>query len=149
MKNLNLFSMRQNFSVLFNVLLTVQLSIILVINKLDAKKSCFIISLLYAYTCFEDYVLIIRRSKLYYIASGIITLVGGRPVHRLRGDCCPQVERGLQSTGWERTAVHRLREDWSPLSTCAPDGHLKVWWYQMPYNKILTSWWWAHNARNM
>ena len=29
-------------------------------------------------------VLIIRRSKLYYTASGIITPVGGRPVHRLR-----------------------------------------------------------------
>ena len=28
--------------------------------------------------------LIIRRSKLYYTASGIITPVGGRPVHRLR-----------------------------------------------------------------
>jgi len=26
--------------------------------------------------------LIIRRSKLYYTASGIITPVGGRPVHR-------------------------------------------------------------------
>ena len=31
--------------------------------------------------------LIIRRSKLYYTASGIVTPVGGRPVHRLRGDC--------------------------------------------------------------
>jgi len=29
-------------------------------------------------------VLIIRGSKLYYTASGIITPVGGRPVHRLR-----------------------------------------------------------------
>ena len=29
-------------------------------------------------------VLIIRRSKLYYTASDIITPVGGRPVHRLR-----------------------------------------------------------------
>ena len=33
-------------------------------------------------------VLIIRRSKLYYKASGIITLIGGRPVHRLREDWC-------------------------------------------------------------
>jgi len=30
-------------------------------------------------TCFEHYVLIIRRSKLYYTASGIITPIGGRP----------------------------------------------------------------------
>ena len=29
-------------------------------------------------------VLIIRRSKLYYTACGIITPVGGRPVRRLR-----------------------------------------------------------------
>ena len=28
--------------------------------------------------------LIVRRSKLYYTASGIITPVGGRPVHKLR-----------------------------------------------------------------
>jgi len=35
------------------------------------------------YTCFERYVLIIRRSKLYYTASGIVTPVGGRPVRRL------------------------------------------------------------------
>jgi len=47
-------------------------------------KSCFIISLLYAPTRFEHYVLIIRRSELYYTASGIITPVGDRPVHRLR-----------------------------------------------------------------
>ena len=31
--------------------------------------------------------LIIRGSNLYYTTSGIITPVGGRPVHRLREDC--------------------------------------------------------------
>jgi hypothetical protein len=35
---------------------------------------------------FRAHVLIVRRSKLYYTASGIITPVGGRPVHRLRED---------------------------------------------------------------
>ena len=45
--------------------------------------SCFIISFLYASTCFEHYVLIIRRSKLYYTVSGIIIPVGGRSVHRM------------------------------------------------------------------
>ena len=30
--------------------------------------------------------LIVRRSKLYYTASGIVTPVGGRPMHRLRED---------------------------------------------------------------
>jgi len=34
-------------------------------------------------------VLIIRRSKLYYTVSGIITPVGVLPVHRLREDCAP------------------------------------------------------------
>jgi len=41
-----------------------------------STNSCLVISLLYASTCFEHYVLIIRRSKLYYTASGIITPTG-------------------------------------------------------------------------
>jgi len=48
---------------------------------------CFIISLLYSSTCFEHYALIIRRSKLYYTASGIIT--------PCRWPSGAQVERGL------------------------------------------------------
>ena len=43
-------------------------------------------SLFHASTCFEHHVLIVRRAKLYYTASGIITPVGSRPVHRLRDD---------------------------------------------------------------
>jgi len=69
----------------------------------------------------DQYVLITRRSKLYFTASGFITPVGDRPVHRLR----------------------------EAEPTCAPDGHLRVWWNQMLYNIILTSSWWAHSARNM
>jgi len=49
---------------------------------------------------FQAHVLIIRRSKLHYTASGIITTIGGR-------------------------LVHRLREDSSPLSTFARDGHVQ------------------------
>ena len=37
-------------------------------------KICFTIRLFHTSTCFEHYVLIVRRSKLYYRASGIITL---------------------------------------------------------------------------
>ena len=44
-------------------------------------KICFTISLFHASTCFEHHVLIVRRSKLYYTASGIITPIGGHPVH--------------------------------------------------------------------
>ena len=61
----------------FDVLLTVHLSIfILVINQRDAQNFCFTISLFHASTCFKHHVLIIRSSKLYYTASGIITPVG-------------------------------------------------------------------------
>jgi len=65
-----------------DVLLTVHLSVfILVINQLDAQNCCFTLNLFHASTCFEHHVLIIRRSKLYYTASGI-TRIGGRPCAR-------------------------------------------------------------------
>ena len=54
-------------------------TIYLNIKKLDALN--FVTSLFYTATCFEHHVLIVRRSKLYYAASGIITPIGGRPVH--------------------------------------------------------------------
>ena len=44
-------------------------------------KICFTVSLFHASTCFEHHVLIVRRAKLYYTASGIITPIGGCPVH--------------------------------------------------------------------
>ena len=61
----------------FDVLLTVHLSIfILVINQLDAQNLFYnkFISCLYM---FRAHVLTVRRSKLYYTASGIITPMGG------------------------------------------------------------------------
>jgi len=65
-----------NTFIFFDVLLTVHLSIfILVISQLDAKI-CLRISLFHACTCFEHHVLIVRRSKLDYTASGIITPIG-------------------------------------------------------------------------
>ena len=54
-------------------------NIYLNINQLDALN--FIMSLFQASTCFEHYVLIVRKPKLYYTASGIMTPIGGRPVH--------------------------------------------------------------------
>ena len=47
-----------------------------VISQLDAQNFCFTITLFHASTCFEHHVLIIRRSKLHYTASGIITPMG-------------------------------------------------------------------------
>ena len=64
---------------IFYALLTVHLNLsifILVINQFDAQIFCFTVSLFHACTCFEHHVLIIRRSRLCYIASGIITSIG-------------------------------------------------------------------------
>ena len=44
-------------------------------------KFLFYNNFIYASTCFEHCVLIIRRSNLYYTASGKVTPVGGRPLH--------------------------------------------------------------------
>ena len=51
-----------------------------VISQLDAKNFYFAVSLFHA-SIFFVHVLIIRRSKLYYTASGIVTPIGGRLVH--------------------------------------------------------------------
>ena len=45
------------------------------INQLDAQNFCFTIGFSCLYM-FRVHVLIIRRSKLYYTASGIITPIG-------------------------------------------------------------------------
>ena len=44
-------------------------------------KLCFKVSLFHASACFEHHVLIVRRSKLYYTAPGIIIPIGGTGVH--------------------------------------------------------------------
>ena len=45
-----------------------------VINQLDAQNFCFTISFLSRLYMFRAHMLIIRRSKLHYTVSGIITL---------------------------------------------------------------------------
>jgi len=59
-----------------------------VINQLDAQNFCFTLSLFHASTSFRAHVLIIKRSKLHYTASGIIT------------PTC-----AVRCTGWKRTLV--------------------------------------------
>jgi len=61
-------------------------------------------------------VLIIRRSKLYYTASGIITPVGGRPVHRL-GESCLNLHTGRPSTGVTITDAAQYNSDLLMMST--------------------------------
>jgi len=47
-------------------------------------KICFTVSFVSCLYMFRAHVLIIRMSKLYYTASGVITPIGGRLVHELR-----------------------------------------------------------------
>jgi len=58
-----------------------------VINQLDAQIVLFHNTFISCLYMFRANVLIIRRSKLYYTASGIITPIGGRLVHRVRVSC--------------------------------------------------------------
>jgi len=71
----------------FNVLLTVNLSIILDNDQLDAHLLYFAICPLQSSTCFEHCMLIIRRLNCIDAASGIVLSVSDRPVHRLRENC--------------------------------------------------------------
>ena len=81
-------------------------------DQLDAYSLYFTIRPLQSSTCFERYMLIIRRLNYIDAASGIVLSVSGLPVHRLRE---------------------------SSLSTCAPDGHLLRGRYQMPHPYNLAS----------
>jgi hypothetical protein len=61
-------------------------------------KICFTVSLFHASTCFEHHVLIVRRPKLYYTASGVITPIGGRPVHSRLSTCAPDGHLQIEIT---------------------------------------------------
>ena len=67
----------------FYVLLTVHLSIILDNDQRDAHFLYFTIHLLHSSTCFEHYMLIIRRLNHIDAAFGIVISISDRPVHRL------------------------------------------------------------------
>ena len=82
---------RKNYPVVFSTYLFLN------INQLDALN--FIISLFQASTCFKHMCSSSGGQELYYAVSGIITPVGGRPVHRLR-------ENSLNlCTGWPPIGV--------------------------------------------
>jgi len=52
------------------------------------RKICFTISFISSLYMFRAHMLIIRRSKLHYIASGIIKPIGGRLVHETATYMC-------------------------------------------------------------
>ena len=110
-----------------------------VINQLDAQKFWYTISLFHASTCFEHNVLIIRRSKLYYTASGIVTPVGGHPkfiicLYMFRALCAhhKEVKIVLYSIWYHHTYRCWIIQFWPPddehmvLETCSHEIKLIV-----------------------
>ena len=66
-------------------------------------------SLFHASTCFEHHVLIVRRPELYYRVSGIITPIGGRPVHRMATYMCDDI-RECRVQFWPPDDEHMVLE---------------------------------------
>ena len=104
------------------VLLTVHLSLILTIDQLN---SCFLIILIYSSTCFEHCCFIIRKSNCIILHLVSSHSVGGRPVHGT-ATLCYEVTQIV--TVFHIFQLVLICHNLSPLSTCAPDGHLQVWW---------------------
>jgi len=99
----------------FYVLLTMHLSIFMsVINQLYAQKFCFTISLFHAFTCFEHMCSSSGVQNLYYRASGIITPIGGRPVHETATYRCDDT-RGC------------VMQFWSPDDEHMCSKHVEAW----------------------
>ena len=90
----------------FYVLLTVHLSISLDNDQLDAHLLYFTICPLQSSTCFEHYMLIIRRLHCIDAASGIVLSVSGRPVHRLRENCRAVLPQPVQSLRMRGAVPH-------------------------------------------
>ena len=68
-------------------------------------KICFTLSFISCLYIFRAHVLIIRRSKLYYTASGIITCKGGRIVHET-ATCTFNDTRGCVMQFWPPDDEH-------------------------------------------
>ena len=80
------------------VLLTVHRSISLDNDQLDAHLLYFTIRPLQSSTCFEHYMLIIRRLNCIDAASDIVLSVSDRQVHRLRENCSAVLSQPVQLT---------------------------------------------------
>ena len=70
---------------------------------------------------FRAHVLIVRRAKLYYTVSGIITPIGGRPVHRLR-----ESSLNLWLSHMEICDSHITEEYWTAPHTLK-HTHFYIW----------------------
>jgi len=80
-------------------------------------KICSTVSFISCLYMFRAHVLIIRRSKLYYTASGIITPIGGRLVHETATYRCDDT-RGCVMQFWPSDDKHMCSkhvEAWNKL----------------------------------
>ena len=94
-------------------------------DKLDAHLLCFTIRPLHSSTCFEHYMLIIRR--LIALTQHLVS---------------SSQSVAVQCTGWERTALQfslNLCTERPLTERTIPDAA----------SMQLASWWWAFNAWNM
>ena len=107
-----------------------------VINQPDAQNFCFTISLFHASICFEHHVLIIRRSKLHYTASGFITPIGGRLVHRVLSQ--PVHEMATYRCDDTRGCVTQL---WLPDDEHMCLKHVEAWNKLIVKQKLCASSW--------
>ena len=99
--NVNIFtslSVTTESGLLFYVLLTVHLSTILDNDQCDARLLYFTIHLLHSSTCFEHYMLIIRRLNCSDATSGIVLSVSGCPMHRLGENCSAVLSQPVHRT---------------------------------------------------
>ena len=110
-------------TVIFYVLLTVHLSISLDNGQRDEHLIYFTIRPLQSSTCFEHYMLIIRRLNCIVAASGIVTL-----------------------SKWPSGA--QVEREMFPPQTVYRTATYYEWRYQILHQYNSTSWWWAYNARN-
>ena len=77
-------------------------------DQRDAQLLHFKIYLLHSSTCFEHYMLIIRRLNCIDVAPGIVLSISGRPVHRLGDNCRTVLSQ----------PVHRTVIDWKDDIRC-------------------------------
>jgi len=105
-----------------DVLLTMHLSIfILVINQLDVQNFCFTVSLFHASTCFKYHVPIIRRSKLYYTAFGIITPIGVKIPEAVKQKFC--------ASSWLITKIKKVIGEFVEHCSCFTCICMPLLWY--------------------
>ena len=87
---------------------------------------------------FRAHVLIIRRSEFHYTASGIITPIGGHPVHRLREDSQPVHKTATNRYDDTRGCIMQF---WPPDDEHMCSKHVEAWNRLIVKQKFCASSW--------